>query len=131
MSKDNQNCNTRDSIDKNKTLQNGYGFLSIEHRKNLGQDLDRVFLLEQGWKHWKYRFLYPERNIPKKHYETYSTVMFHLLMWYLQKEVDKRISEIQQTKDTIMDLKTITDVVSDETEQAMKLIKQYQDVQEG
>lgn len=128
MSKDKQKSNTQnfDVTKLSELIKNGYALLKTPQlRKELGNSLDEAFVLKQGWKHWKYRFLYPERNIPQKHFAEISSAMVDMLMFYLQKETDLINEEIKLNQERIRKINLANDEKIELISKAMKMINDY------
>jgi hypothetical protein len=95
MSKVNQNSNTtQQSVTY--FLVKGFALLQPSVRKELSLALDKIYVPKQGYKAWKYRYLYPVRNIPKKNWHEFITNMTELLAFYLQKQVDIINNQVEE-----------------------------------
>jgi hypothetical protein len=130
MSKDNQNCNTK-QLSVTEILKDGYALLDSNVRKDVGDMLDRIFVVKQGWIHWKNRFLYPVRNIPKKNFDEYSCAMLDSLVWGLQKQVDIHNGKIEIAEEKMRHLHLEKKQKEDIVNQCLLIINNQNNEQKG
>lgn len=122
MNKVKQNNNTvtqLNSVTMPKLIKQGYYRLLISNagisfRKSLSDKLDSLFKPKLGFIGWKNRFLYPERNIPKKNIELISTAMEEALAReieiqtvYLSEQIKIKNKDLKKLKDSIINLEVL------------------------
>lgn len=105
MDKDNEKCNTNTSS-VTEILKTGYSYLDSNIRKQMGEMLDAIFGPPEGWVHWKNRYLYPVRNIPKKNFDVVAQAMTETLFWGLQQQVDVLNGKIELVDKRVRHLST-------------------------
>ena len=130
MSKDKEKCNTTQT-GVTEILKKGYSLLDSNIRKQVGNMLDELFPPSEGWIHWKNRFLYPDRNIPKKNFAIISEAMNETLNWGLQKQADVLNGKIELTNEKIRHLHVEKQEKESIIEEIMLIVNNYQNEQKG
>lgn len=95
-------------------------------RISMTKKLDDIFTPSLGFQIWKNRFLYPEKNIPKKEIVTISRAMEEALAFELQEQTDFIKNAINEKGFEISMLKTeiqLYENILKETEKAIKIYK--------
>ena len=93
-------------------------------RVSMIEKLNDVFTPSISFETWKHRFLYPEKNIPKKEIITISRAMEEALNFELQFQTDFIKSEINKKRDEITFMNTEIELYENilkETEIAIKI----------
>jgi hypothetical protein len=130
MSKDKENCNTI-KTGVTEILKKGYSLLDSNIRKQMGEMLDDIFIVTQGWVHWKNRYLYPNRNIPKKNFDEYSKAMLDTLNWGLQEQVDVYTGKIDLVDEKIRHLHLEKEAKEAIVKEIMEIVNTYTNEQKG
>lgn len=98
----------------------------VSFRKDLARELDKIFIPRVGYTGWKQRFLYPEKNIPKKDFEMIATAMEENLARQLEKQLDYVHNQIAQKQNDAarmhQEIENLETIISE----SINAIKKYQ-----
>lgn len=95
-------------------------------RMSMIEKIEKVFTPTLGFKTWKNRFLYPEKNIPIKKTKEIAAIMEEALIFELNEQQNFILDEIAIIEKEILELKTKNQTycnILTETKAAIKIYK--------